>query len=139
MEGNTAGILALLEKQGRSNGAAKPPANVDDHEKEYVAFANGRIGTRPQLAIIFRKADGSAKGLSYAHFYGVEANDPASGFIAEFTQTKVIVKGRNLEELFRFLCQQRIWEVVEAQRNQIFDFSANEPIVECIDFQTPAG
>src|SRR5437762_2318815 len=134
MDANGNSILNLLEKQSRTSGGTKSAAPDADEDQEYVAFANGRVGARPQLVLIFHKADGSATALSYAHLYSVTADDPATGFVAEFTQTKVTIKGRNLEPLFRFVCQHRAWEVNEAQRNQALEASAENSVVERIEF-----
>jgi len=137
MGGEQNGILSILEKHGRDGGLGKGPARGDeDAEAEYTAFAKGRIGVHPQMSIIFRKADGSAKGFAYAHLYSVESNNPAAGFIAEFTQTKVTVSGRNLEPLFAYLCQHRAAEVREAERNQLFEMAGDEPVVESIAFRS---
>jgi hypothetical protein len=139
MDGNPKGIAALLEKQGRSKPSAITPAVAEpDGENESTAFANGRVGTHPQLSIIFRKADGSVTGFAYAHLYSVKTSNEAEGFVAEFTQTKVAVKGRNLELLFRFICQHRAAEVTEAERHQVFEQGLEAPVVEKIDF-VPLG
>jgi len=137
MEGNSKGIVSILEKQGRS-GAAAPSGEIDG-ENEYTAYANGRVGTRPQLSIIFRKADESAKAFAYSHLYSVETSDPAAGFVVEFSQTRVTIKGRNLEALLRFICQHRVLEVTEAERSRVFEVAAEQPVVEKIEFRPLTG
>lgn len=134
--GNRNGIISMLEKQGRAIHSAKASGSPDaEDENEYTAFANGRVGTRPQLSVIFRKADGSAKAFAYTHLYSIETDNPDTGFVAEFTQTKVKINGRNLEPLFRFFCQHRALEVIEAERNQVFELAAADPVIENIEFE----
>jgi hypothetical protein len=135
MDDNRDGIVTLLERQGRANLSAKAATIPEaDSASEYVPFGHGRVATRPELAIIFRKADGSAKAFSYAHFYSVESDNPNEGFIVEFTQSKVTIKGRNLEPLLRYISQHRAAEVIEAGRTQIFELAAEDPVVERIAF-----
>jgi hypothetical protein len=135
MDDNRNGIVTLLERQGRANSSAKAAAIPEpDSDSEYIPFGHGQVATRPQLAIIFRKADGSAKAFSYAHLYSIESDNPDEGFTVEFTQSKVAIKGRNLEPLFRYISQHRAAEVIEAGRTQIFELAAEHPVIEKIGF-----
>jgi len=54
--------------------------------------------------------------------------------MVEFTQSKVTIKGHNLEPLFRYISQHRAAEVIEAGRTQIFELAAENPVVEKIIF-----
>ena len=101
---------------------------------EHGVCEGERVGINPQLSVIFRKADGSATGFAYSHLYSVDTSNEAEGFVAEFTQTKVTVKGRNLGPLFGFICQHRAAEVTEAERHQVFEQGSEEPVVEKIEF-----
>jgi hypothetical protein len=135
MDGKSNGIVSILEKQGRKAPSGKPPDGGDSEvDNEYTAYANGRVGTRPQLSIVFRKADGSAKAFAYSHLYSIETADPNLGFALELTQTKVTIKGRNLSRLFFFVCEHRAAEVIEAERNQVFSAADADPVVETIEF-----
>ena len=135
MDDNRNGIVTLLEQQGRANSSPKAATIPEaDSDSEYASFGHGRIATRPQVAIIFRKADGSAKAFSYAHLYSVESDNPNEGFMVEFTQSKVTIKGRNLEPLLRYISQHRAAEVIEAGRTQIFELAAEDPVVDKIAF-----
>ncbi len=135
MDDNRNGIVTLLERQGRANSSAKTATIPEaDSDSEYTLFGQGRVGTRPQLAIIFRKSDGPAKAFSYAHLYSVESDNPDEGFAVEFTQSNVAIKGRNLEPLFRYISQHRAAEVIESGRTQIFELAEPDPVVEKITF-----
>ena len=135
MDDNRNGIVTLLEQQGRANSSPKAATIPEaDGASEYASFGHGRVGTRPQLAIIFRKADGSAKAFSYAHLYSVESDNPDEGFTVEFTQSNVAIKGRNLEPLFRYISQHCAAEVIESGRTQIFELAEPDPVVEKIVF-----
>jgi hypothetical protein len=135
MDDNRNGIVTLLERQGRTNSSAKAAAIPEPgSDSEYASFGHGRIAARPQLAIIFRKADGSVKAFAYAHLYSVESDNPDEAFMVEFTQSKVTIKGRNLEPLFRYISQHRAAEVIESGRTQIFELAEPDPVVEKIVF-----
>jgi hypothetical protein len=118
-------LRALLEKQGRD---AK--AEARDREEEYEPFANGRVGNKPQLTLVFRKADGSVLAIAYSYLCKIQSDNPALGFVMDFAHAKVEVRGRNLERLFQLVCQHKAVEIVEAARNQVFDVSQEAPLVE---------
>jgi len=129
-------LRTLLDKPGRAN-ALPPTANAApaDGEDDYTAFAHGRISSRPQLTLAFRLADGTAKAFAYGWFYGVEATDPDRCFTLDFTHNKIKVEGRNLENLFRLICQHRVAEVRQADRSQSFQVAADAPIVQTVEIQ----
>jgi hypothetical protein len=135
MDTNNHSIRNLLDKSGRG----KPPVASDevdpDSDAEYSAYAHGRISRLPQQSVIFRFADGSVRAFAYAYFYGVEGDDPTTGFTIDFSQHKVKVQGKNLETLFRLICQHRVAEVREAGRSRTFDGPDDIPLVSKIQVQ----
>lgn len=126
-------VRSLLERRTVSESYA--PIEKDD-VAEYTAYANGRLGNRPQLTLVFRKADGSVKAFAYSHLYAVSSDDPAAGFTVEFSKLMVTVRGENLDPLFRLVCQHRVLEISEISRNQVFDMVESEPTVQKIDYRT---
>jgi len=135
---NTTSIRDLLEKQGRRIGSTVTPlAPAAEPKAEYEPFASGRIGNKPQLTLVFRKANGTVRGFSYSFFYSVESDDPADGFTIDFTHDKLEVVGRNLKRLFHLVCEHRAAEIVEAGRNELLQTPENDPVVEQIDFRKP--
>jgi hypothetical protein len=128
-------LRSLLDKPGRAN--APPPTNVVpiESDDDYTAYAHGRISRHPQLTLAFRLADGTARGFAYSWFYGVEATEPDRCFTLDFTHHKVKVEGRNLENLFRLICQHRVAEVRQADRSQSFQVAADAPIVQSVEIQ----
>ncbi|MEZ6101665.1 MAG: hypothetical protein R3E01_22245 [Pirellulaceae bacterium] len=80
---------------------------------EYQAFSFGRIGIKPQLTLLFRKATGEVEGFAYADFRGISAIDENAGFKIRFDTRTVKVEGRNLRQLFQYICLHRAAEIVE--------------------------
>lgn len=104
--------------------------------EEYQAFANGRIGSRPQLSVIFRKASGAACCFSYAHLFTVESENPEAGCIVTFSAGKSVhLRGRNLAQLFDCICFHKAAEIAEAHRSIGITADGSAPIVEAIEFQ----
>jgi len=137
MDGKVAkSMRELLERPPRSALPSAPAsAGRISEEEEYVAFANGRLGTRAQLMIVFQKADGSLKAFSYTHLCGVESDNPSTGFTVIFTSAKkVLVRGRNLQRLFQLLCLHKVAEVVEASRHEQLQSNPDLLLVESIQF-----
>lgn len=137
MEGNTPITLReLLDRPARSATVGHSSSTVPQREEqEYVAFANGRIGNRPQLALMFYKADGSVKAYAYSHLFSIESSNPTVGFTVQFTGAKkVVVSGRNLQRLFQMVCEHRAITIVEAGRGDQLQVSPGSPIVELVEF-----
>lgn len=133
---STTSIRALLEKQARNTDhvAGSLPAESESGE-QYRAFANGRIGVQPQLTLLFRTAAGLVRGFSYSYFFGIESDDPSTGFVVDFTHEKVVVAGRNLQQLFHLVCAHRVAEIVEVSRTIALEADQNEAVVEQISLK----
>ena len=129
MDTNNQSIRSLLDKSGRGKSPAANDSLDSESDAEYSAYAHGRISRLPQQSVIFRFADGSVRAFAYAYFYGVEGDDPTTGFTIDFSQHKVKVQGKNLETLFRLICQHRVAEVREAGRAISFEVTADLPFV----------
>ena len=137
---NTASLRAILEKPERAIARSQPTLPIEgDADAEYEAYANGRIGNRPQLMLALRKADGSVRVFAYTYLYSISAQDPARGFVLDFSQEKVEVHGQHLERLFDLVRQHKAVEIVETPRSQTFEQPAGAPLVETIAFPAPKG
>ena len=109
--------------------AAGQTATAGVEEQEYTACSFGRVGLKPQVSVTFRKANGSGINLSYSHYYGVTDENPNVGFVVEFTRHTVTVEGRNLERLYRLICDQKGREVCEIDPILAPTMPAGEPVV----------
>lgn len=85
-------------------------------EADDTPLAVGRVGTRPQLTVTFRQRDGTGLAFSYAHLYRV-ASVGQGKLTVEFSEHVVTVEGRNLGRLLRALCDHRLREVWECDRD----------------------
>ena len=109
-----------------------PITNGSDEEREYTAYANGRIGLRPQLTVTFRQVDGSSHSFAYSHLYSVAADSEAGGFIVEFSQHKVTIQGRNLAQLFRYICDHKVHTIQGTSPSQMLALTDEQPVVTLI-------
>ena len=110
-------------------------APSSEEQPEYTAYAQGRISRHPQLSLMFRWADGSVRVFAYAYFCGAESSDPSQGFVLDFTPNKIKVSGRNLELLLRLVCEHRVAEIRQAERQQAFAMAKNAPVIEGISIE----
>jgi hypothetical protein len=88
------------------NFTTQPP-DTPGVEEEYSAFAFGRVGSKPQLTLRIRQVSGTTRGFVYAHLYTLD-HEPSLGIILRFSQHRIVIQGRNLEEMFRYLSQFRV-------------------------------
>ena len=127
MEDNpTLAMRELLQRRAPKVGDEASDRRLAEtsNVEEYMAFANGRIGTRTQLCVIFRRASGSSIAFSYSHLFSVESDDPAQGCTIHFLPTtQVQIRGQNLALLFDSLCRHRVAEIVEAPRRETIQLS----------------
>ncbi len=124
------GILARGERAARS--AAQEDLPESDDDDALAAFRCGRIGTRPQLMIVFRKSSGEVFAFSYAHLDKIHAHDVSRGFTLDFGDAVVAVAGRNLERLFRCVCDHKAAEIAAEGRAAEFIAEDAEPVVTSI-------
>lgn len=127
-------IRSILEKPVRPSAPIERPAESET-DSDYSAYAQGRISRHPQLMLILRQANGSARAFAYSYLYGAESENPALGFTLDFTQHQVKVRGRNLQILFRYICQHRVAEIRVANHAQCFEIGSEEPLVERIEIK----
>jgi hypothetical protein len=101
-----------------------------DEADEYQAFSYGRIGNRPQLTLVIRQAAGGVRGFPYARFEGIGADqDESNGFFVRFGREIVSFEGRNLGELFGYVCNYRASEIFEADRHTAMQIGEGKGVV----------
>ncbi|WP_254509541.1 hypothetical protein [Anatilimnocola floriformis] len=127
-------IRDLLERKPNKSDSAEVVDAEAVEPEEYAALANGRIGNRAQLSLVFRKASGAAHAYSYTHLFSVESDNPNEGFTVTYSAAKtVVVRGQNLAILFETVCRHRAAEIVEATRAQALETAKFYPIVTSIE------
>jgi hypothetical protein len=126
MRSNISNLSSLLNQGPK---AATELASEIDETVEYEALANGRIGSRAQLMLVFRKASGEVWAFSYLSLNEIRSPNPEKGFTADFGGVKVVVAGDRLGKLFQMVCLHRAAEIVEADHAKIFQTDAKDPVV----------
>jgi hypothetical protein len=98
--------------------ARTEPRRVEDTTtaEEYTAFARGRVGTRPQMMICFRKCSGEVNAFAYSLLTRIYSENPNRGFSMSFSDTEIRIDGENLLPLFHYVREHRTAEIVEAER-----------------------
>lgn len=115
--------------------ATSPVAPEAEEDEVYAAFASGRLGTKPQLTLVFRRVTGTCHAFAYAHLYTLDY-DPSVGVVLQFTQHRVTIAGRNLDDLFRYLCLHRVQTVQEFDALLADTLPATTPVVTKLDITT---
>lgn len=128
MTTDSSAIRSILEKPARIVPSVDSQVESES-DSDYQAYAQGRVSRRPQLTLVIRQPDGSARAFAYSYLYGIESSEPGTEFTLDFSQNKVKIEGRNLQILFRYLCQHRVAEIRVASRTQCFEISDDEPVV----------
>ena len=110
----------LQQPRGRQTQLARGDTRRPDEESvsadEYTAFARGRVGTRPQMMICFRKCSGEVNVFAYSLLTKIHSDNPDRGFAMSFNDTVVRLEGENMLMLFNYIREHRAVEIVEADR-----------------------
>ena len=110
----------LQQPRGRLTPLARGDARRSDEDSvsadEYTAFARGRVGTRPQMMICFRKCSGEVNVFAYSLLTKIRSDNPDRGFAMSFNDTEVRLEGENMLMLFNYIREHRAVEIVEADR-----------------------
>ncbi len=101
-------------------------------EEEYQAFGSGRIGTRSQIMVAFRRSDGYVEALPYASVNRLYSSDVDRVIYIDFGDRLVLIEGSHLSLLFRYLTDNRCSEVVEIDERTAMRQHPNDPIVSRI-------
>lgn len=133
MNSKTDVFTDLLQPRGRLAQLARGDARRSDEEftnsatEEYTAFARGRVGTRPQMMICFRKCSSEVTVFAYSLLTRIHSDNPDRGFSMTFGDNKVTLEGENISPLFDYIRQHRAVEIVEADRTVVMTSK-----VECV-------
>lgn len=100
-----------------------------EEEVEYQAVSYGIVGRRPEIMLEFHRADGFRKAIAYIDIKEIDTSDPAKGFLIITPARKISVVGVNLERCYRYLKQNRIAELREADRPTAMAAPADEAII----------
>lgn len=125
MNSKTDTITDLLQPRGRLAQLARGDTRRSEDDsatgsaEEYTAFARGRVGTRPQMMLCFRKCTGEVTVFAYSLLTRIHSENPVRGFSITFGDTKVTIEGENLTPLFHYIREHRAVEIVEAERTEI--------------------
>ncbi|MCA9063753.1 MAG: hypothetical protein KDA96_11860 [Planctomycetaceae bacterium] len=125
-------ILQLLQTRHRSpgSGVESEAPRAEEAPEEYVAFARGRVGARPQMMIAFYRSAGDVTVFPYSLLTRIQCVDPAADVTLVFGGAKVRIEGQNLTQLTQYLCQQRVAEIHEADRAaQMVSATDGSPLV----------
>lgn len=142
MNSRTDTINELLQPRSRLAQLARSETRRPDDEvvagftEEYTAFARGRVGTRPQMMVCFRKCSGEVTVFAYSLLTKIHSENPDRGFSMTFGDTKVTLEGENLTPLFHYIRQHRAVEIVEAERTVVMQVQG-ECVVSRILFAAP--
>lgn len=118
MSNSNASIKEFLKPQSEVSEIEQIDVVSDttDGGGDYVAFAHGRVGRRPQMMIAFRRCCGEVQAFPYSMLRHLQSEEPDRGFCLSFGEVRVTIVGRGLSRLFRYICEHRAVEVVEADR-----------------------
>lgn len=97
----------MIETQAHLTRMGKLAASPVAEDEEYTAYNFGRVGSKAQLVLRIRKISGSTHGFVYAHLYTLD-HEPSLGIVLRFSQHRVVLQGRNLDGLYRYLSQNRV-------------------------------
>lgn len=125
----------LDDRQSVGVSFRTPITNGLEEEREYAAYAQGRVGIRPQLTVTFRQVDGTSYSFAYSHLYRMTSETESGGFVVEFSQHRISVQGRNLTQLFRYLCDHKVHTIQAMSPTQGMGLEDGQPMVTQIRVQ----
>ena len=126
-------LKAFAAQSGVRRASAVEPKL--EEEAEYQAFGFGRVGRGPEIMVEFRKADGYRLALQYIDLKELESHDPDKGFVIHAGRRKITVEGSGLASCYRYLRQNRVAELIEADRPTAMAVSSSEPVITSIRIQ----
>lgn len=138
MGDNSRTINDILVPQRRFSESVKPDRESSSEETpdEYTAFAHGRVGRRPQMMVAFRKCSGQVEVFAYSRLTQIRSENPNRGFTLLFGDREVTIEGQELATLFRYLCEHRAVEIIEADRPGLMSIVRGTVVSEIIFAQS---
>ncbi len=105
---------------------------VTTSDEEYQAFGAGRIGTKTQIMVAFRRSDGYVEALPYASLNRIYSSDTERVINLDFGDRHVLIEGSHLALMFRYLTDNRCSEVVQVDERTAMRQNLDDPIVSRI-------
>jgi hypothetical protein len=109
--------------------APRRPHTGATSDEEYQAFGSGRIGTKTQIMVVFRRSDGFVEALPYASLNRIYSSDVERVIYLDFGDRVVLIEGNHLGMIFRYLVSNRCSEVVEIDERAAMRQNADDPVV----------
>lgn len=103
-----------------------------EEEAEYQAFSFGRVGPRPQIMLEICKADGYRLALPYIDLKKITTMNPDRGFELHFSDQKILVEGQNLKDCYRYIKQNRLDSMLEAERANAMAVAQQEAVISTL-------
>jgi hypothetical protein len=122
----------MIETQAHLTRLGKLTTTPVPEEDEYTAANFGRVGSKPQLVLRIRKISGTTQGFVYAHLYTLD-HEPSLGIILRFSQHRVVIQGRNLDDLYRYLSQFRVEMIQVIDPLHAEKFGEDVPVVTSVE------
>lgn len=110
-----------------------------EEEAEYQAFSFGRVGPRPQIMLEICKSDGYRLVLPYIDLKKITTMNPDNGFELHYSDQKVVVEGRNLKECYRYIKQNRLDSMLEAERSSAMAVVQQEAVISSLKIANAAS
>ena len=127
----TEGSLRAMVDRGIERKVRSSEPKLEE-EAEYQAFAFGRVGPKALIMLEIWKSDGYRLVLPYIDLKRISTMNPDAGFELHFPDHKVLVEGRNLKECYRYIKQNRLDSMVEAERTSTMSVVPNEAVINAI-------
>jgi hypothetical protein len=127
----------LYQSRVKRPGEGESASPEDTDELKSTSF--GRIGSKAQMTLIIRFANGRGRAFPYAQLLGIDFEDEASGFRLEFPGEFVEISGRNLTRLLNYVCAYRAARIDEASPQQSLAACDDVEIIDSILVRRAAG
>ncbi len=127
----TEGSLRAMVDRGIERKVRSSEPRLEE-EAEYQAFAFGRVGPRALIMLEICKSDGYRLVLPYIDLKRISTMNPDLGFELHYPDQKIVVEGRNLKECYRYIKQNRLDSMVEAERTGVMAGVQQAPIINSI-------
>ena len=107
----------------------------ETNEDKYQAFSFGRVSSRIQSMVTFKKQDDYVEAISYANLSRVWSSNIETEIRLDFGDRQVLVAGINLKEVFHYLCSNRCSEIVELSTRASMGFPDGQAVVTKLEIQ----
>lgn len=127
----TEGSLRSMVERGIDRKIRSVEPKLEE-EAEYQAFSFGRVGPKPQIMLEICKADGYRLALPYIDLKKITTMNPDMGFELHYLDQKVVVEGHNLMACYRYIKQNRLDSMLEAERSSAMAVVHQEAVISSV-------